>query len=139
MRQTLRFLFLMALNASAVAQVVSVEDAVDMALEKNYDILVQRAVAASAMNDNRFAYGAFLPQPNAIGSYTKTVNNSNNLPFPSSSNPNPVESPHTGIKISNPSGTAQLYWPIFDGTKMFATRKRIAELANLAGVNVKTQ
>ena len=32
-----------------------------------------------------------------------------------------------------------MVWPIFDGTKMFATRKRIAELDNLGEVNVRNQ
>src|SRR5450432_1029904 len=122
-------LFLLA-SFSATAQIVSVEEAVEVALEKNFDVKVIRAISESAFNDNRFAYGAFLPQVNAAGSYTKSVNNSNNLAFPNATNPNPVEQPHSRIRITNPNAGAQLFWPIFDGTKMFATRQRIAELAH---------
>jgi outer membrane protein len=139
MRRTFSVLLFISASWPGAAQLVSVEEAVELALEKNFDVRVQRATAASAFNDNRFAFGAFLPQLNAQGSYTKAVNNSNNLPFPSASTPNPVESPHSGIRITNPNASAQLFWPIFDGSKMFATRQRIAELANLGEVNVKNQ
>ena len=139
MRRTLNVLLFLSVSWPGTAQLVSVEEAVELALEKNFDVRVQMAIAASAFNDNRFANGAFLPQLNATGSYTKTVNNSNNLAFPNTTNPNPVEQPHSGIRLTGTNASAQLFWPIFDGTKMFATRKRIAELADLGEVNVKNQ
>ncbi len=139
MNRTRNVVFLILLSLPAAAQVVSVEEVVDLAIEKNYDIRIQRAVAASAENDNSYAFGAFLPTLNAQGSYTKSISNSNNLAFPNSTNPTPTEQPHRGIRITNPNASAQVGWILFDGTKMFATRQRISQLAEVGEVNVRNQ
>ena len=62
MRRTFSVLLFISASWPGTAQLVSVEEAVELALEKNFDVRVQRAIAASAFNDNRFANGAFLPQ-----------------------------------------------------------------------------
>ncbi len=139
MRRTLSVLLFLSASWPGAAQLVSVEEAVELALEKNFDVRVQRAIAASAFNDNRFANGAFLPQLNATGSYIKNVSNTRNLAFPNTTTPNPEVKSYQGIRTTNVSTTAQLVWPIFDGTRMFATRRRISEIAELGEVNVKNQ
>ena len=133
MKHTVNVLLFLTVSFTSTAQFVSVEDAVELALEKNFDVLVQRATAASAFNDNRFANGAFLPQLNATGAYLKSANDSRSVSFAN------VEIIRKGAKTTNLNASAQLLWPIFDGTKMFATRKRISELAELGMVNVKNQ
>lgn len=112
---------------------VTIEEAIQIGLQKNYDILVQRKTADLAGNDNRFAFGAFLPAINANGTYSKNNNNSRNITFAD------VETVREGAKSTNTNGQVQLLWTIFDGTKMFATRKRIEELAVLGEVNTRNQ
>lgn len=133
MSRTLNTLFLLFLSWPGLAQLVSVEEAVELALQKNFDIRVQRATAASAFNDNRFAKGAFLPQLNAIGAYLKSSNDSRAVTFAN------VETLRNGARSTNINGSGQFLWTLFDGTRMFATRKRIAQLAELGEVNVRNQ
>jgi outer membrane protein len=111
-------------------------------LQHNYDILVVRRTSDLAGNDNRFAFGAFLPQLNANGTYTKNNIDSKNQTFgdPNATPPNPsVETVRTGVKATNTNAQVQMLWTIFDGTKMFATRRRIEELAVLGEINVRNQ
>lgn len=133
MKFNLSIFFVFITSTTLFAQLVTVEEIVQMALQKNYDVRVIQNSAASASNDNRFAFGAFLPQVNASGVYNKITNNSQNLTFTATENIFP-EAKATGTNAS-----VQLVWPIFDGTRMFATRKRISELLSLAEINVRNQ
>ncbi len=127
------FLFPIFFVIISSAQEVSLEEAVQMGLQKNFDVRVLQRTGALAANDNRFAFGAFLPTLNANGAYTKSNNDSRNVTFAD------VETLRTGAKSTNTQGQLQLLWTLFDGTKMFATRKRIQELAVLGQVNVRNQ
>ena len=115
------------------AQKVTIEEVIQIALQKNYDVQVIQATGAIAANDNRYSFGAFLPLINATGSYIKTNTNSHNITF------SDVETIREGAKSSITNGAVQAIWTLFDGTKMFATRKRIEELAALGEVNVRNQ
>lgn len=117
----------------AQAQNITLEEVIKLALQKNYDVQVIQATGAIAANDNRYAFGAFIPLVNATGSYIKNNNDSRNITFAD------VETIRTGAKASITNGSVQAIWTLFDGTKMFATRKRIEELATLGEVNVRNQ
>ena len=115
------------------AQNVTLDEVVQIALKKNYDVQVIQATGAIAANDNRYAFGAFIPFINVNGSYIKNNNDSHNITFAD------VETIRTGAKATITNGSVQAIWTLFDGTKMFATRKRIEELAALGEVNVRNQ
>jgi outer membrane protein TolC len=102
-------------------------------LQKNYDVLVLQKTGALASNDNRYAFGAFLPLINGTGALSKSNIDSRTVSFAD------VENVKTGVKSTNTTGSVQLLWTVFDGTRMFATRKRITELALLGEVNVRNQ
>lgn len=115
------------------AQEVEVRDVINLALEKNYDVRILQKTSAIAGNDNRYAFGIFLPVINGTGSYTKTNNDSKNITFAD------VETVREGAKSTQTNGSIQLGWVLFDGTKMFATRKRMEELATLGEIQVRNQ
>ena len=115
------------------AQEVKLDEVVQLALQKNYDVRVLQKTSALANNDNRFAFGAFFPMINANGSYLKNNNDSRIVTFAD------VETMREGAKSTLTNGSVQLIWTLFDGTKMFATRKRIEELAVLGEANVRNQ
>lgn len=123
---------------NANGQVVQLDEAIRIGLQKNYDILVQKETSALAANDNRFAFGAFLPQINANGSYNRNSLDSRNQTF-GNDTIRSVETVRSGAKSTTINGNVQLLWTIFDGTRMFATRKRIEELAVLGEINVRNQ
>lgn len=114
---------------------VTLDRAIQAGLQHSYDILVVRRTSDLASNDNRYAFGAFLPQLNANGTYLKNNNNAYSSTF---ADP-PVITDRSGVKSTNTNAQLQVLWPIFDGTKMFATRKRIEELAVLGEINVRNQ
>ena len=126
-------LFSFAVHSLLGQQNVSVEEAVAMAVQKNYDVRLFQNTATSAYNDNRYKFGAFLPFINGTGNYLLISNNSKNVNFKDE------ERVFTTAQSTVMNGGVQLTWTLFDGTKMFATRKRIIELAELGELNVRNQ
>lgn len=112
---------------------VLLEEVVALALEHNYDVRISKNVLEAASTDNDYAFGAFIPQLN--GSASRVWNNNNQkLEFQDAARNN------SGLAESNNfSAGVQLNWLLFDGTRMFATRQRIAEIERQGEVNVKGQ
>jgi len=118
---------------TSYSQEVKLDEVVQLAVKKNYDVLVLQKTSDIAANDNRYAFGAFLPQINANGALVRPNNNSRNLTF------SDLATNVDGAQSTQGTSSIQLVWTLFDGTKMFATRKRIEELAILGEANVRNQ
>jgi outer membrane protein TolC len=130
----LAFLISVFLFGFSLAQTtVTVEEVVQMALQKNYDIQVARTTAATQLTDKRFIYGAFIPSITGSGSYLFNNVNVRNTPWTGSE----IIKNNVGSVSENPN--VQLVWTLFDGTKMFATRQRLLQLAELGEVNIRNQ
>ena len=113
---------------------VTIEEVIEIALQKNYDIKVAQATAATQFTDKKFIYGAFLPTLNLGGNYNKNFNNIINQSFGQD------EKHYNGLSFSTgPSPSIQTTWTVFDGTKMFSTRKRLLQLADWGEINIKNQ
>jgi len=125
--------FHILISANAQDQVVTLEEVVALALEKNYDIRVSKNLAYSAATDDKFAPGAFLPVVNANG--LRTWNRSNSKQ--TLANDSVVV--RDGIRTNNLIGNVQLTWLLFDGGRMFATRERIAQIEAQGELEVKNQ
>ena len=112
---------------------VTLEQVVALALEKNYDVRIARNVSESAATDSDYVVGAFLPQ---ISGSASTVWNDNeqNLRFLDESRNNSGEA-----ESNNISGSVQLVWTLFDGTRMFAARERVSQLAEQGELELKDQ
>src|SRR5690606_3998596 len=78
---------------------------------------------SAAETDEQYSFGALLPRINATASKTWNNNNQKQLL------PDNTERKRDGIKSENISASGQLQWLLFDGTRMFATRERISEVA----------
>lgn len=113
--------------------VVTVEEVVQMAVQKNFDIRVAQATAATQFTDKRFIYGAFLPTVNLSGSYLINNNNVKSAPWTGAT----IEKYGVGSETQNPG--IQVAWTLFDGTKMFATRRRVVQQAELGEANIRFQ
>lgn len=111
---------------------LTVGEVVAAALQKNYDVQLQRNTAATAYSDKKYTgAGVFLPQVNATGAIVKNTTDSRSVTA------SDVETVRKGIKSTNTQGSVQLVWTLFDGTRMFATRKRLVETVELNELNVK--
>ena len=130
---TVFILFHILISASAQDQVITLEEVIALALEKNYDVRVAKNLAYSAATDDKFAPGAFLPVINANG--IRTWNRSNSKQ--TLANDSVVV--RDGIRTNNLIGNVQLTWLLFDGGRMFATRERISQIEEQGELNVKGQ
>lgn len=127
------FLFFVAFNITFGQEEVSLEQVISLALEKGYDVRLSRNLSESAETNKNYAWGAFVPQINAVGS---TLRNSNEqeLRFQETSRNNSGKA-----ESKNVSASVQLQWLLFDGTRMFATRERINAIAEQGELVVKGQ
>lgn len=128
--------FLCALCVVAKAQTqehISLEEAIALALQKNYDIQLSRNTSESASTDDSYAWAFFVPQLNAVGS-TVWNNNQQELQFQDESRNNSGEAQSNVI-----NGSVQLNWLLFDGARMFASRQRIRQIAEQGELAVKAQ
>lgn len=112
---------------------VSLEQVVTLALERNYDVRIARNMNESAATNSDYAVGAFLPRISA-GAATVWNNNEQSLRFLDATRNNSGEA-----QSNNINGSVQLVWTLFDGTRMFAARERIAELEEQSELAVKEQ
>jgi outer membrane protein TolC len=112
---------------------IPLERIIALALEKNYDVQVAKNISEAAATDNQYTFGAFLPQIEAVGA---TVWNSNNQELRFQDESRNISGKAEG---NNTTASAQLTWTLFDGTRMFATRERIAAIAAQGELFVKNQ
>lgn len=132
-RRLIGIIFFGLCTITSSGQAVSVEEVVQLSLQKNYDVKLLENSVALANNDNRFGFSVFIPSINATGTTQRSTNNSRNLPFNLPENVNP------SAKSINTNANVQLVWTLFDGTRMFATRRRISNLFELSKLNSRNQ
>lgn len=127
---TILFLFTFRLQAQ---EKISLEQVVGLAVERNYDVLLAKNNAASTETDKDYVWGAFLPQINGTAS-TVWNNNNQELRFQDATRNNSGEA-----ESHNTTASVLLNWTLFDGTRMFATRERVAAIDAQGDLLVKNQ
>ena len=119
---------------TAVAQEeITLERVVALALERNYDVRLANNAAEAAATDNNYSFGVFLPQINGVAA-TQWNSNDQELRFEDEARNNSGKAESNSVTAS-----AQLTWTLFDGTRMFATRERVAAIAAQGELVVKDQ
>ncbi|HEY5968552.1 MAG TPA: TolC family protein [Chitinophagaceae bacterium] len=122
-------LFVCSLQAQ---KILTLEDAISIALKNNYDIQLSRNDSAIAALDYSYRNWLFAPRLNAsVGNVWN--NNHQNQEF---SNGTKREG---DVKTNNLSGSISLSWLLFDGGKMFVTRNQAQELVRLGELGIKDQ
>lgn len=133
----LRSILLTALDflATGIAaqNLLTPEDAIAAALEKNYDIKLVRNDSASFAVDYQYSYAGFLPRINGTASKTWNVNRQKQELS------NGTKRDTSGIQSNNLSASIGMNWTLFDGLKMFATRERLKQFQALGELTVKNQ
>jgi len=119
--------------SSQAQEKVLLENVITVALEKNYDVLLSKNTSTTAAVDNENAFGAFLPQFNITG--TASGNNPTQvLQFKDATRNQQGETKQQSL-----TAALAMNWVLFDGTKMFATKARIAAIASQGELLVKDQ
>lgn len=126
-------LLLLLLVPSFAQQQLTIQDAIVAALQQNYDVRLMQNSAASAYSAERYSVGLFMPLVSVDGTYVKNERNSREITADGS------ETVRKGVQSTVLDGGARLSWTLFDGTRMFATRKRLDLTANQSSIDVKNQ
>jgi outer membrane protein len=117
----------------AAQEPVTLEQVIALALQENYDVRLAQNISTSANVNDKYSIAALFPQVTAVGSTTWS-HTRQTIRFDDESRNN------KGINQSdNIQGAVQLVWTLFNGTKMFATRERLAEIDNQGQLIVKNQ
>ena len=117
----------------AAQQKITLEEVIALALQENYDIQLSQNDALVAKTNDKFSVGLLLPQINATAA---TAWNSNHQEF---NFEDETRNTSGNAKSNNTNASLQVVWTLFDGTKMFATRERLDEIAEQGEWNVKDQ
>jgi outer membrane protein TolC len=130
------FVFVLCLvigNFVRAQQPLTIEQAIATSLANNYDILLSRNDSVLAALNYAYANYAFYPRLNASAGYNLTSNDSKQVLADQS------KRERNGIKSNSLTASINLNWTLFDGLKMFATKKRLGQLVDLGELQVKNQ
>lgn len=122
------------IHTTLVAQsVLSLEEAIALALKKNYAIRISEKRLDIALNDNTLGNAGFLPIVSGFAQKNFTSSHLRQEFF------NALQAPIdlAGVNNNNSNTGATLNWTIFDGLGMFIARDRLEELQRSGQSNVK--
>ncbi|HYK57587.1 MAG TPA: TolC family protein [Flavisolibacter sp.] len=112
---------------------LTVEEAIATSLANNYDIRLSRNDSSLAALDNAFANYAFYPRLNASAGINYNNNNQKQVLADG------TKRESNGIKSNASNASLNLNWTLFDGLKMFITRRRLGQLVELGELQIKNQ
>lgn len=126
------FLILNAFNIVNAQPLLTIDDAVSMALKNNYDILVAHNDAEIAKVNNTAGNAGMLPTVAIIGSDNYSLSNIDQKP---SGGAPDIKS--TDATSNSFNAGAALNWTLFDGGKMFVTKRKLGEIETLGQMQFK--
>lgn len=112
-------------------QVLTVDDAVSIALKNSFDILIASNDAAIDKANNTAGNAGMLPTVAITGSDNVSVNNTKQKYF------NNTEASSTNARSSSLIANIGLSWTLFDGGKMFVTKQKLQEIELLGELQYK--
>ena len=128
-------LFFLLISGSVFGQEgkLTIDNAVKTALEKNYDVLIYSNLSEIEKNNNTIGNAGMLPNIDVNGSYTNSTNDLK-------------QKYNTGAEVNrdasgsdNTNVDAGLVWTVFDGMKMFHTKKKLDGLFYQSEQQLKLQ
>ncbi|MCC7430975.1 TolC family protein [bacterium] len=126
----LAFCCLLSVKISFAQEVLSLEQAIKIGLENNFQIQLAKNSEELAKNNNSFGNAGFLPKLDLTFNTSKTK-------------PNTETTSNLGVKseqkdVSTAYNTEfALTWTLFDGFKMFATKEKFELLENQGELSTK--
>lgn len=130
-RIILFFSILFLTSLSFAQQLLTLEDALEIALKNNFAISVASAEMQIAENNSVLGNAGFLPDLNAAGTYTESNNNTRQEFFDGRI----ID--RRNASSNNLNGNVSLNWAIFDGLAMFASLEAFKELEEIGEINYR--
>jgi outer membrane protein len=119
------------LSAPVFAQptVLTLKDAVQMALQNNFDVVIAKNESEISAINNNWANAGLMPVVSITANKLLGTNNiQQNLV-------NGTEIKTSGASVNNLNAGLAASWRFFDGMRMFATKKRLEELEKMGITN----
>lgn len=133
MRTILSIIFLPILSVANAQTVLTVDDAVKIALAKNYGILMTRNDAEATRINNSLGGAGMLPSVSLIGSGGYAISDSKQTALDGTTKK------YNGTTTTSLSTGVELNWTLFDGGKMFVTKQKLSEIESLGELQLKDQ
>jgi outer membrane protein TolC len=112
-------------SATVPDSILSFESAAKIALQKNFDIIIADNELTKAKNMNHAGQAGMLPDLNAGAGYSRADNTTRQR----YSNGDEID--RSGAVTENLNAEVVLGWTIFDGLRMFSTKRKLSEIASL--------
>lgn len=126
-------IFILAWGNVQAQQVLTLEDAIALALQNNYDIRLSRNDSAVAALDYSYRNAALFPRLNGNAGQTWN-NNDQKQEFADG-----TKRERNGVKSNTLTASLSLNWTLFDGMKMFVIRDKAEEFLKLGDLVIKNQ
>ena len=120
-------------NYLVAQDLLTVNDAIKIGLEKNYSVLIVKNNQEIAKTQNNFGNSGMSPTVSLNGGI-----NAASLDSYQEFNTGAIQD-RTGAKTNNLSASLNANWTIFDGLKMFAVKKRLDLNEGLSAMELKQQ
>ena len=124
-------LFLSAALPGEAQQRLTLQEAIDRALERNYDIRIARNTVEQAQKNNTWGSAGLLPTVGVTGSANKSIVNTKQA----FSDGRTQE--RAGAASTAYSANAGVDWTIFDGGRAILTKKQLGALESLENVRLR--
>ncbi len=130
-KSVLLILFLATTFFSNAQKLLTVDEAIEIALKNNYDIKVATNDAEIAKINNTLGNAGMLPTMEITGSgNTGVANTYQKLQ-------NGTENNYNSVLSTSLNAGIQLNWTLFDGGKMFVTKSKLNEIESLGDLQFK--
>jgi outer membrane protein TolC len=126
-------LFIVLAVSSQAQRILTVEEAVASALQKNYDIILSRNDSTIAAIDYSYRNAVFLPRLNASAGALWN-NNAQKQTLADGS-----KRDQSGLRSNNINSQVALNWTLFDGLRMFVLRDKAEQLLEFGELEIKNQ
>ncbi len=134
MKKRLIFIGLCLFSSLGQTQtVLSLKDALTMAIENNFSIALVKNEQLAARINNSIGAAGILPSLNG------TVNQDNQVTNTKQTFLNGNENNRDGAKSRSLNTGIEMSWTIFNGMKMFATKSKLAEFEAMGDLKVRMQ
>lgn len=134
MKKILVLSFMVVLTANIQAQrMLTLDEAIDMALKSNFDILVARNDADIDRVNNTRGNAGMLPSITMNGTGTYGLNNVYQRLSTG------VTNNYSSQSSTNLGANVQLSWTLYDGGKMFITKNKLAEIQSLGELQFRSK
>ncbi|RYZ47223.1 MAG: hypothetical protein EOP49_21995, partial [Sphingobacteriales bacterium] len=115
------------------SMLLTLHDALDAALDQNFDIRIAQVELDQARANNTIGNAGMLPAVTAIGGVNGSITDAH-IELATG-----VTQDRNGARSQTLSGAVQLDWVLFDGLRMFVNKRRLAELESIGSTELKRQ